>query len=122
MAKAKKVGRRGRTPDASSKSGRIRALLATGKSANEIAAEVGCTPALVYNVKSAMRGKSGGAASGRRGRPASAKPGRGGGNAQNGALGGLDMLLQSVRNAERERTHLRQVSERIQSVISDVLN
>lgn len=49
--------KRGRKPDASSKSGKIRALLASGMSAAEIAKKVGCTPALVYNVKA----KAGGA-------------------------------------------------------------
>lgn len=61
--------KRGRKPDASSKSGKIRALLASGMSTADIAKKVGCTPALVYNVKA----KAGGAKKRGPGRPAKTK-------------------------------------------------
>jgi DNA invertase Pin-like site-specific DNA recombinase len=54
MPRAQKT--RGRKPDASSKSGKIRELLKTGMSANEIAKKIGCTTGLVYNVKARMGG------------------------------------------------------------------
>ncbi len=101
--------RRGRRADPSSKSGRVRALLATGMSAADIAKKVGCTTALVYNIKSSM-GKAGKRGPGRP--PRAASP---------AGLDGLAGIVDAVRNAERERTQLRSVLERLQAVIADAL-
>ena len=46
--------KRGRQPDATSKSGQIRTLLSAGMSIPDIVQKVGCTAALVYNVKARM--------------------------------------------------------------------
>src|SRR5688572_12588193 len=97
--------RRGRQVDPSSKSGRVRALLASGMSASEIAAKVGCTTALVYNIKSSM-GKTGKRGPGRPPKAAAAQ------------LDGLAGIVDAVRNAERERAQLRSVLERLQAVIA----
>lgn len=108
--KAPGAGKRGRRADPSSKSGRVRALLATGLSAAEIAKKVGCTTALVYNIKSSM----GKAVRRGPGRPPKAA----------GTTVGLDSLagiVDAVRNAERERNHLRSVLERLQAVVADAL-
>ena len=106
MPKAKK----GRKPDASSKSGKIRTLLKTGMSPVDIAKKVGCTPALVYNVKARASGKG---KSGRRpGRPARAAS----------KLDGLASILDTVRQAEQQRTQLRAALERIQAVIASALH
>lgn len=103
--------RRGRRPDANSKSGRIRELLKTGMSATEIAKKVKCTPALVYNVKARMSGAT------------KAKRGPGRPPKSSAAnVGGIEGLLAMVQSAERERTQLRSVLERIQAVLADVLN
>jgi transposase-like protein len=107
MAETKK--KRGRRPDASSKSGQIRELLKTGMSASDIAKKLDCTPALVYNVKARVSGKSGGA---RRGRPS--------GRVSSG-LDGLSGILDAVKNGERERAQLRGTLERIQAVIAEAL-
>lgn len=100
--------RRGRRPDASSKSGKIRDLLKTGMSAGDIAKKVKCTPALVYNVKARMGG---------------AKRGRGPGRPPKAAAGidGLSSLLVAVRDSERERAQLRTVLERMQALVAEAL-
>ncbi|HEX6810631.1 MAG TPA: hypothetical protein VF384_03305 [Planctomycetota bacterium] len=105
---ANAIKKRRRRTDGTSKSGQVRALLATGMSAAEIAKKVGCTPGLVYVIKSTMKKK------GARGpgRPAKA-------SATN--IDGLAGILDAVRNAERERTQLRAVLEKIQSVLADAL-
>lgn len=105
--------RRGRQPDASSKSGQIRELLKTGLSAGEIAKKLNCTPALVYNVKARM----GGAKKRGRGRPAKANAARSGG----GSLAGIDGILEAVRDAERERAQLRTALQKIQALVADAL-
>jgi uncharacterized protein YoaH (UPF0181 family) len=104
--------RRGRQPDANSKSGKIRELLATGMSAVDIAKRVGCTTALVYNVKA----RAGGA-------PAKRGPGRPPKAASTGGGGfdGLSSILDAVKNNERERTQLRSALERIQSLVAEAL-
>lgn len=90
---------RGRKPDASSTSGKIRDLLATGLSASDIAKKLGCTPALVYNVKARMA--NGGKKSGRGpGRPPKAKA------APTGTMGGLGGILDMVKKNESERARL----------------
>jgi hypothetical protein len=104
------TGRRGRQPDANSKSGKIRELLKTGMSAGEIARKLGCTPALVYNVKARLGG--GGVTKRGPGRPRAAA---------SGGLDGLSGILDAVKDAERERTRLRGVLERIQSILEDSL-
>ena len=58
-AATKKGAKRGPKPDASSKSGKIRELLKAGVKPMEIAKQVGCTPGLVYNVRSQANGGSG---------------------------------------------------------------
>lgn len=105
--KSKSAGRRGRHPDASSKSGKIRELLKSKLGATEIAKRVGCTPALVYNVKARMAGGR------KRGpsRPASSV----------GVRDGLTRVLEAVKNSERERVQLRAALERLQTVIQDAL-
>lgn len=105
MANTKKRGRR---PDANSKSGKIRELLKSGMAPSEIAKKVGCTPALVYNVKA----RAGGAK----------KPARAG-RAAASATGfdGIAGILDAVKNSEHERAALRSALERIQAVIADAL-
>jgi hypothetical protein len=105
------TSKRGRKPDANSKSGKIRELLKTGMAAGEIAKKLGCTPALVYNVKARLAG--GGAKKRGPGRPARAKGGAG--------LDGIAGILDAVKNSERERAALRAALEKIQAVISDAL-
>jgi hypothetical protein len=108
-------GPRGRRVDPSSKSGQVRALLASGMSAGEIAKKVGCTVGLVYNVKSTM-GKAGGAPKRGPGRPRKAATSSASG------LDGIAGIVEAVRTAERERSHLRGVLEKLQAVIADALS
>jgi hypothetical protein len=103
-------GQRGRQPDANSKSGKIRELLSTGMSATDIAKKVGCTPALVYNVKARMGGPTG-----KRG------PGRPRATSGGASLDGIAGILDAVKNSERERTQMRAALEKIGSILSDVL-
>lgn len=98
---------RGRQPDASSKSGQIRELLKTDITVAEIAKKLGCTPALVYNVKARLAKGS------KRG------PGRPPKSA--GGLDGIAGILDAVKNSERERSQLRAALERIQSLVADAL-
>lgn len=100
--------KRGRQPDASSKSGQIRELLKTDITVAEIAKKLGCTPALVYNVKARMAKGS------KRG------PGRPPKSAAAG-FDGIAGILDAVKNSERERSQLRAALERIQSLVSDAL-
>ncbi len=108
--------KRGRKPDANSKSGQIRELLTTGMSAGEIAKKLGCTPALVYNVKARLAG--GGAKKRGPGRPPKAK---GASSSSSGSLDGIAGILDAVKNSERERTQLRAALVKIQALISDAL-
>ena len=105
--KSKSAGRRGRHPDASSKSGKIRELLKTRLGAIEIAKKVGCTPALVYNVKARMAGGQ------KRSPNRPASPVR--------VRDGLSSVLEAVKNSERERAQLRAALERLQTVVQDAL-
>ncbi len=108
---------RGRKVDPNSKSGQIRALLATGMSAGDIAKKVGCTPALVYNVKTQQNGaKKRGP-----GRPAktAGKPTRA--NAPTSTSAGLDGILAAVKGAEQERVKMRAALEKIQAVLASAL-
>lgn len=112
-------GKRGRKPDAGSKSGQIRELLQSGMSAGEIAKKVGCTPALVYNVKARMGG-AGGAPKRGPGRPPKAATTTAATSASS-ALGSLGGILDAVRNSDRERANLRSALEKIQAVIASAL-
>jgi len=105
-------GRRGRQPDANSKSGQIRELLKTGMAASDIAKKLRCTPALVYNVKARA---GGGVAKRGPGRPTKATSGAG------PSLNGIAGILDMVKNSERERTQLRAALERIQTVLAAAL-
>ncbi len=113
MSEAKK--KRGRQPDASSKSGQIRELLGTDMTVGEIAKRVGCTPALVYNVKARMAG--GGAKKRGPGRPPKAQVKA----AAPASFDGLAGILDAVKGAERERAQFRAALEKIQTVIADAL-
>jgi hypothetical protein len=106
--------KRGRKFDPSSKSGKVRALLATGMGPMDIAKKVGCTPGLVYVIKS--KRKAGGSPRRGPGRPrkvASSPSGSG--------LDGIAGILDVVKNAERQRTQMRAALEKIQTVIADAL-
>lgn len=78
-------------------------------SVSDIAKKLGCTPALVYNVKARVAGKK----KGRPGRPAKGKAAAG--------LDGLSGILEMVKNSERERAQLRGALEKIQSILADAL-
>ncbi|HEX6943208.1 MAG TPA: hypothetical protein VF128_09800 [Gemmatimonadaceae bacterium] len=69
----------------------------------------GCTTGLVYVIKSKM-GKSG-----KRG------PGRPARVGSRSGLDGLAGILDTVKNAERERAQLRAALEKIQAVLADAL-
>jgi hypothetical protein len=105
--------RRGRQVDPNSKSGKVRALLASGMSAADIAKKVGCTTALVYNVKSTMGG-GGGATRRGPGRPRAAA-------SVSSGVDGIAGILDVVKGAERERAQLRAALEKIQAVVADAL-
>lgn len=107
--------KRGRQPDASSKSGQIRTLLGTGMSASDISKKLGCTPALVYNVKARM---GGGTKKRGPGRPPKAKASSAPSMA---SMDGLAGILSAVQGAERERVKLRGALEKIQTVLRDVM-
>jgi transposase-like protein len=114
--------RRGRKADPSSKSGKIRELLSTGMTAAEIAKRVGCTVALVYNIKSKAQGGDNKAQSGDK--PAKGKPGRKpAAAASSGIAGGdLEAILTAVKNAEKERIQMRAALEKIAGIIQDALS
>lgn len=91
-------------------------MLGSGKSTAEIAKEVGCTPALVYNVKSAMGGGK------RKGRPAKIAKVGGARRSHGQSLGsGLEGILTALRDAERQQSRQRAALERIQAVLRDAL-
>ena len=99
--------------DATSKSGQIRALLTTGMTVSDIAKKVGCTPALVYNVKAraetpAKRGT---------GRPPKAKAAP-----VMAGFDGIAGIVAAVQASERERARLRAALEKVQAVIADALS
>lgn len=108
--------KRGRKADPNSRSGQIRALLASGMAAADIAKKVGCTPALVYNVKARQGGRK------RRGpgRPPMARGNRKAANAVSGAPG-IDGILAAVKGAEQERAKMLAALEKIQAVLTDAL-
>jgi len=107
--------KRGRPVGGGSKSGQVRALLARGMTAAEIAAKVGCTVGLVYNVKS-KAGASGGAirrGAGRSKKAASAL--------QSVNDGSLEAIVQAVKSSGVETARLRKALERIRDVLESVL-
>lgn len=114
-APARTAGKRGRPMNSDSKSGQIRALIQTGMSAADIAAKVGCTTALVYNVKSAVAG-------GKRrgpGRPAkAAAPAL----SISGGLDGIAGIVAAVKQSEQQRASLHAVLVRIQAILADALS
>ena len=81
--------------------------------AAEIAKKVGCTVALVYNIKSKAAG--GGKAKGKPGR----KPGRKPAAAIDS--GDLGSILAAVKNAEKERVQMRAALEKISAIINEAL-
>ncbi len=105
--------KRGRQLDANSTSGKIRELLKTDMSVGDIAKKLGCTPALVYNVKA--RAAGGGAKKRGPGRPPKAKTPAG------QSFDGLAGILEAVQGGERERARLRAALEKIQAVLADAL-
>ena len=111
---ATKKSKRGRKPDASSKSGKIRELLKTGMKPADIAKKVGCTPALVYNVKA----KAGGGGRKKRGpgRPKAANA-----KAASNAGDGLSAILAAVKGSEQDRVRMRSALKKIQAVVADAL-
>jgi len=102
---------RGRQPDANSKSGQIRALLKTDMSVADIAAKIGCTTALVYNVKARATG----------GTTQKRRPGRPQAAASTVRFDGISGILDAVKNSERERAQMRAALMRIQTVLVDAL-
>ena len=105
---AAKAGKAGSRATGSSKSDQVRALLATGMSAADIAKKVGCSLPLVYITKSSM------SKAGKRG------PGRPRKVSTSG-MDGLEGIVAAVKNTERERTQLRGALEKIQAVLADAL-
>ncbi len=100
--------RKGRRNDPSSKSGKVRALLESGMTAAQIAKQVKCTVALVYNIKS----KAGGGKPGP-GRPRKVK--------STGSITGLGDILAAVKNSEKDRVRMLAALEKIQAVIKEAL-
>lgn len=111
MASKKKSrpGKRGRKPNPASKSGKIRDLLKTGMKPADIAKKVGCTPALVYNVKAR---ESGGGKT-RKASKRSAAPTN---------LSGIDDVLAAVRTSQQESLRMRRALEKIQAVLAEALD
>jgi len=102
---------RGRPLESGSKSGQVRALLQSGMSAAEIAKKVGCTVALVYNVKSSS--KSSGTAT-KRG------PGRPKKEASVGSMDSLSSIVDAVRASSRDTERMRRALEQIRTIIASV--
>lgn len=115
-AKKARAGKKttGRQADTSSKSAQVRQLLATGMSATAIAKKVGCTPGLVYVVKSNM-GKGKSKPTGKRGpgRPRKAPP--------TASMNGLEGILAAVKDSERDRVAMRAALEKIRDLVSSAL-
>jgi len=104
--------KRGRQPDATSKSGQIRTLLSAGMSIPDIVQKVGCTAALVYNVKARM---------GEAPKRGPGRPPKGRTAPSMGKVDGLAGIVAMVQNNERQRTQLRTALERIQAILADAL-
>jgi hypothetical protein len=95
----------------SSKSDRIRELLRSGKSAAEIAKEVGCSVNLVYAVK---------ARGGSSGRVAKRGPGRPPTRRSAGRNGSVMDVLETLREHTRERERMARALEQIRSILDSV--
>jgi hypothetical protein len=78
----------------------------------DIVQKVGCTAALVYNVKARM----GDAPKRGPGRPPKART-----SPSMGKVDGLAGIVAMVQNSERQRTQLRTALERIQAILADAL-
>lgn len=91
-----------------SKSAKVRELLSLGAPAADIAKQVGCTPALVYNVKARM----GGGGERKPGRPPKAAP---------MAAGNVDSFIAALRHGEAERERLHSALQRIAALIEAAL-
>ena len=104
--------KRGRQPDENSKSGQIRALLKTDMSVADIAEKIGCTTALVYNVKARATG----------GTRQKRRPGRPKAAASTPRFDGIAGVLDAVQHSEKERAQLRAALERIQTVLAEALS
>ena len=105
---AAKAGKAGSRATGSSKSDQVRALLATGMSAADIAKKVGCTVNLVYVIRSKM---------GQAGKRGPGRPRK----VSTSGMDGLEGIVAAVKNTERERTQLRGALEKIQAVLADAL-
>ena len=101
-------------------------MLKTGMKPVDIAKAVGCTPALVYNVKARVAGGSGGGAKKRGpGRPpkTAAKPSAPRPASSISSAGdGLASIVAAVKASEQERSQMRAALEKIQAVINDALS
>jgi transposase len=99
-------------PSSSSKSARVRALLASGMSPADIAKQVGCSTNLVYVVKSKSGGgKTKGLSRRGPGRPPKATTG----------MADLQGILAAVQVSERQRSAMRSALEKIQGIIAEAL-
>ena len=103
---------RGRKPDPSSKSGRARELLATGMTPTDVAAKIGCTTALVYNIRARMDGA-------KKKRTLPIRESKRAVTASPAVE--LDGILAAVKGAEQERVKMRAALERIQQVLAEAL-
>jgi hypothetical protein len=112
--KAAAAAKRGRPMGGTdSKSGQIRELLKSGKTAAEIAKAVGCTVGLVYNVKSSMSKGTGQPAKRGPGRPrkVAAAPSN---------TAGLDGVIASLKDGERERERLMRALQQIRGILESL--
>jgi hypothetical protein len=100
---------RGRQPDASSKSGQVRELLNSGLSPMEIAKKVGCTPGLVYVIKSKIAGGA-------------KTPGRPRKNPlpTTNSPSGLDAFISVMRNSEAQRDRYRGALQKVQGLMQEI--
>lgn len=96
-----------------SKSGQIRELLKSGKTAAEIAKQVGCTVGLVYNVKSSMSKGAGQPAKRGPGRPRKVV-------AATTATAGLEGVIASLKDGERERERLMRALQQIRGILESL--
>jgi hypothetical protein len=119
---------RGRQPDASSKSGQIRELLQSGMAPMEIVKKIGCTPGLVYNVKSRLSGNAE-----KTGKPIptppvgqSAPAKRGPGRPRKDPVpttsspSGLDAFISVMRNSEAQRDRYRGALQKVQGLMQEI--
>jgi hypothetical protein len=113
---ATKKSKRGRKPNPSSKSGQIRELLKSGMKPMDIAKQLECAPALVYNVKARETGGIPTKAAPKLAKAASTTM------ASAGGLSGLGDILAAVQSGEKDRIKMRRALEQIQAVIASALS